>query len=159
MSPKQWRGLLEATDAVDAVAAIETELGVSFRDEGARFAHREAITAAVAPWIAAHTIDEVAARFDALGVCWGRYQSFKELVDRDPRVSLESDLFRNLEQPGIGTYLTPGSPVAFGGTLPLEPTAAPRLGEHTEQILAETLGLSAGEIGALHDDGVVASPS
>ncbi len=159
ISPKQWRGLLEATDAVDAVAAIETELGVSFRDEGARFAHREAITASVAPWIAAHTIDEVAARFDALGVCWGRYQSFKELVDRDPRVSLESDLFRNLEQPGIGTYLTPGSPVAFGGTLPLEPTAAPRLGEHTEQILAETLGLSAGEIGALHDDGVVASPS
>ena len=159
ISPKQWRGLLEATDAVDAVAAIETELGVSFRDEGARFAHREAITAAVAPWIAAHTIDEVAARFDALGVCWGRYQSFKELVDRDPRVSLESDLFRNLEQPGIGTYLTPGSPVAFGGKLPLEPTAAPRLGEHTEQVLAETLGLSAGEIGALHDDGVVASPS
>ena len=159
ISPKQWRGLLEATDAVDAVAAIETELGVSFRDEGARFAHREAITAAVAPWIASHTIDEVAARFDDLGVCWGRYQSFKELVDRDPRVSLESDLFRNLEQPGIGTYLTPGSPVAFGGKLPVEPAAAPRLGEHTEQVLAETLGLSAGEIGALHDEGVVASAS
>ncbi len=157
ISPKQWSGLLEATDATEAVAGIEAELGVSFRDEGERFAHRAAITAAVAPWIAAHTIDEVAARFDSLGVCWGRYQSFKELVDDDPRVSTESELFRAVEQPGIGTYLTPGSPVAFGGRLPVEPSPAPKLGEHTEQILAEMLGLSAGEIGALHDDGVVAS--
>ena len=157
ISPKQWSGLLEATDATDAVAAIEADRGVSFRDEGERFAHREAITAAIAPWIAAHTIDEVAARFDSLGVCWGRYQSFKEMVDHDPRCSTESELFRDVEQPGIGTYLTPGSPVAFDGRLPVEPSRAPALGEHTEQILAEALGLSAAEIGSLHDDGVVAS--
>ncbi|MEM9467233.1 MAG: CoA transferase [Actinomycetota bacterium] len=157
ISPKQWSGLLEATDATDAVAAIETELGVSFRDEGERFAHREAITAAVAPWIARHRIDEVAARFDSLGVCWGRYQTFRELVDDDPRCSTQSELFREVDQPDIGTYLTPGSPVAFDGRLPVEPAPAPRLGEHTEQILAEALGLTPAEIGALHDDGVVAA--
>ena len=122
ISPKQWSGLLEATNATAAVAAIEAEHGVSFRDEGERFAHREAITAAIAPWVAAHGIDEVAARFDDLGVCWGRYQTFKELVDDDPRVSIESELFRNVDQPNIGTYLTPGSPVAFDGKLPVEPT-------------------------------------
>lgn len=157
ISPKQWSGLLEATNATAAVAAIEAERSVDFRDEGARFAHRDAITAAVAPWIAAHTIDEVAARFDALGVCWGRYQSFRELVDQDPRCSTESELFRDVDQPNIGTYLTPGSPIAFAGSLPVEPTRAPALGEHTEPILAETLGLSPAEIGALHDDGIVAS--
>jgi 2-methylfumaryl-CoA isomerase len=32
------------------------------------------------------------------------------------------------------------------------------LGEHTDEILAEELGLSAAEIGALHDAGVVAGP-
>ena len=157
ISPKQWSGLLEATGATEAVAAIEASAGVSFRDEGERFAHREAITAAIAPWIAARTIDEVATRFDALGVCWGRYQSFKEMVDTDPRCSTDSELFRDVEQPGIGTYLTPGSPVAFEGKLPVEPSRAPKLGEHTEQVLADALGLSAAEIGALHDDGVVAS--
>jgi 2-methylfumaryl-CoA isomerase len=157
ISPKQWSGLLEATNATEAVAAIEAEHGVSFRDEGERFVHREAITAAIAPWVAAHGIDEVAARFDDLGVCWGRYQTFKELVDDDPRVSIESELFRNVDQPNIGTYLTPGSPVAFDGKLPVEPTPAPRLGEHTEAILADVLGLSPAEIGSLHDDGVVAS--
>lgn len=157
ISPKQWSGLLEATDATETVAALETELGVNFRDEGERFAHRDAITAAVAPWIAAHSIDEVASRFDALGVCWGRYQTFKELVDDDPRCSTRSELFRSVEQPNIGTYLTPGSPLAFDDRLPVEPGPAPRLGQHTEEILAETLGLSATEIGGLHDDGVVAS--
>ena len=157
ISPKQWSGLLEATDATIAIASLEADLGSNFGDEGERFLHREAVTARIAPWIAEHTIDQVAQRFDTHGVCWGRYQTFTELVESDPRCSTESELFRDVEQPGIGTYLTPGSPVAFGGMLPVEPTCAPRLGEHTEQILSETLGLSAVEIGFLHDDGGVAS--
>jgi 2-methylfumaryl-CoA isomerase len=33
------------------------------------------------------------------------------------------------------------------------------LGEHTDEILADELGLSAAEIGALHDAGVVAGPA
>jgi 2-methylfumaryl-CoA isomerase len=32
------------------------------------------------------------------------------------------------------------------------------LGEHTDHVLAEVLGLSAGEIGRLHDSGIVAGP-
>ncbi len=156
ISPKQWSGLLEATEASEAVAAIGVERGLDFRDEGHRFEARDEITAAIAPWIAARPIDEVAERFDELGVCWGRYQSFKEMVDNDPRCSTESELFREVDQPGIGTYLSPGSPVAFDGLLPVEPTPAPRLGQHTEEILADVLGLSAAEIGDLHDEGIVA---
>ena len=33
---------------------------------------------------------------------------------------------------------------------------APRLGEHTDEILADLLGLDSGEIGRLHDAGIVA---
>jgi 2-methylfumaryl-CoA isomerase len=36
------------------------------------------------------------------------------------------------------------------------PAAAPQLGQHTDEILAGVLGLSAAEIGDLHDEGVVA---
>ena len=40
---------------------------------------------------------------------------------------------------------------------PVPPAAAPLLGMHTDEVLADVLDLSASEIGKLHDDGVVAS--
>ncbi len=36
---------------------------------------------------------------------------------------------------------------------------APALGEHTDEILAEVLGMGEGEIGRLHDEGTVAGPA
>ena len=89
-------------------------------------------------------------------MCWGKYQSFTELVEDDPRVSTQSELFREVAQPDVGTYLSPGSPVAFWDKLPVEPAPAPRLGQHTEQLLGETLGMSTAAIGDLVDRGIVA---
>ena len=54
----------------------------------------------------------------------------------------------------------PGSPLAFGGPGAVERGAAtaPLLGEHTEQVLSDDLGLSPAEVGELFDRGVVAGP-
>ena len=41
----------------------------------------------------------------------------------------------------------------------LPPRRAPRLGEHTDEVLAEVLRLSSAEIGKLHDAGTVAGPT
>jgi len=68
-------------------------------------------------------------------------------------------MFSLLQQPGIGEYLVPGSPLEFSALGRLPPTRAPVLGEHTDQVLAELLGLSDTEIGRLHDAGVVAGPT
>ena len=155
ISPKQWSNLLAATESTAAVSAIAEAEGLDFDDEGDRFEARAEVSAAMRPWIASRTIAEVAARFDELGVCWGRYQTFKQLVDDDPRCSVDGGLFREVDQPQIGTYLAPGSPLAFDGALAVEPTPAPRLGEHTEEILADDLGLTTAEIGHLRDNGTV----
>ena len=156
ISPKQWSSLLEATESAEAVAAIAEAEGLDFGNEGDRFEARAEVSAAIRPWIADRTIAEVAARFDELGVCWGRYQTFKQLVDDDPRCSVDGGLFREVDQPQIGTYLSPGSPLAFDGALAVEPTPAPRLGEHTDEILADDLGLTTAEIGSLRANGTVA---
>ncbi len=156
ITPKQWSSLLEATESSDAVAAVAESRGLDFSDEGDRFVARVEVSAAIGPWIAGRTIAEVAARFDELGVCWGRYQTFTQLVDEDPRCSVEAGLFAEVEQPQIGTYLAPGSPLAFDGMLAVEPARAPRLGEHTEEILADDLGLTTAEIGDLRASGTVA---
>jgi 2-methylfumaryl-CoA isomerase len=65
-------------------------------------------------------------------------------------------MFSTLEQPGIGSYLVPASPLDFSASGRLPARRAPLLGEHTEEILADVLGLGEPEIGRLFDDGTVA---
>jgi 2-methylfumaryl-CoA isomerase len=156
LTSRQWQNLVEATGIQDACSQIEKLLGVDLSDEGDRFASREVIGAVLKPWIISRTLPEVAEIFDAHDVCWGPYQTFTELVETDLRCSSENPMFDLVDQPGIGTYLMPGSPLAFGACERVPPRAAPRLGEHTDEVLAGILGLSDAAIGRLHDDGVVA---
>jgi 2-methylfumaryl-CoA isomerase len=80
------------------------------------------------------------------------------MVAEDPRCSTANPLFSTIEQPGIGAYLVPGSPLQFGALARQAPRRAPLLGEHTDEILADVLGLSSGQIGELRDAHVVAGP-
>jgi 2-methylfumaryl-CoA isomerase len=63
-----------------------------------------------------------------------------------------------LDQPGIGRLAVPGSPVSFGAFDRIAPCPAPVLGQHSEEILSDVLGLGTGQIGRLMDLGVVAGP-
>jgi 2-methylfumaryl-CoA isomerase len=159
LTPRQWQNLVEATGISDACSQIEKLLGVDLSEEGGRFAAREVIGSVLKPWIISRTLAEVGEIFDAHDVCWGPYQTFTELVDGDARCSPENPMFDMVDQPGIGTYLMPGSPLAFGACDRLPPRPAPRVGEHTDEILGEILGLSGAAIGQLHDEGVVAGPA
>jgi 2-methylfumaryl-CoA isomerase len=110
----------------------------------------------MAPFIATHNLNEIAEIFDAKGVCWGPYQTFVQLVNEDRRASAENPMFGHIDQPGVGQVLAPGSPLSFSEIDRGTPTVAPRLGEHTDEILLEVLGMTSNEVGKLHDDGVVA---
>jgi len=159
LTPRQWRALGRATGLADALAQIGPRLAVDLDSEAGRFAARDAIAALVGPWCADRTLAEIAAAFADSGVLWGAFQDFATLVDSDPRCSTANPLFAEIDQPGIGRYLAPGLPVDFSAA-PREPTRpAPRLGEHTDLVLGEVLGLSAAEIGRLHDSGIVAGPT
>ena len=81
------------------------------------------------------------------------------MVENDPRCSPANPMFEELEQPGVGRYLVPGSPLCFGASprVPVKP--APRLGENTDEVLASILGLGDGQIGGLHDRGIIAGPT
>ncbi|MGZ5333115.1 MAG: CoA transferase [Solirubrobacterales bacterium] len=159
LTNRQWRSLVAATDLHDAFEKIEQMLDLDLDLEGDRFAAREVIGSILKPWTIARTMEEIRGVFDANGVCWGPYQTFMELVDDDPRCSDENPMFEQLEQPGIGSYLMSGSPLNFGKVERVPVRRAPVLGEHTEEILADVLGLGEGEIGRLHDEGTVAGPA
>jgi crotonobetainyl-CoA:carnitine CoA-transferase CaiB-like acyl-CoA transferase len=54
-----------------------------------------------------------------------------------------------------GSFLTLGSPLFLSDSPVVEPARAGRLGEHTDEVLASELGMSANDIAKLHDDGVI----
>ncbi len=156
---RQWRNLVAATGLDESFDAIARLMDVDLDEEGGRFTARELLGATLKPWVLLHTLKELRDIFDQHGVSWGPYQTFTELVERDPRCSTMNPMFAEVEQPGIGTYLMPGSPLAFSGAERLAPARAPLLGEHTDEVLAGVLGLSDSEIGRLHDQGVIAGPT
>ena len=156
ITARQWKGLLDAIGGHEAMRHVESMLGVDLSDEGERFEARDLIAPIVARWVGARGYDEVRAAFDAAGVCWGPYRSFLEMVREDPRCSTENPLFEDVDQPGIGRFMMPGSPLEFRrhAREPIRP--APTLGQHTDEILAGVLGLGSAKIGELRDKGIVA---
>ena len=158
LTDRQWRGLVKATGMGEAMAALEAQLGESLAEEGARFRHRGAITEVLAPFFAQHRIEDFARNFDTGGVTWSQFRSFAEAVHEDPDLSTDNPMFHMVDQPGIGRYPTPASPLAFSALDRKAPQPAPDLGEHTEEVLADVAGLSSGEIGVLFDKGIVTGP-
>jgi len=155
---RMWSELGKATGLAEIFAGIGAELGLDLSDEGDRFKASDAISAPLAEWCAQRTLAQIEQTFEGTGVCWGPYQSFKQMLQEDPRCSTSNPLFSELEQPGLGRYLVPGSPLNFGALTREPPVRAPLLGEHTDQILSRDLGMSDGEIGRLRDAGIVAGP-
>lgn len=154
---RQWSGLLSVLGLTEAVAGIEKALGVTFaKDEGVRYQHREVLTPLVEAAVAKRNAGELGVAFDKAGVCWGPYRTLRESIARDAKLVSENPLFSAVAHPSGLTYPTPGASTTLAGRARAVPGRAPRLGEHTDQVLSELLGLSSGEIGRLHDAGRVA---
>jgi len=159
LTARQWTALKEVTGIEPACRGIEDATGAVLDDESGRFEARELIAAILRPWFASRDLTAVRAAFAGTAVSWGPYQTFRQLVTEDPRVSSENPLFAEIEQPRVGSYLVPGSPLEFSADGRLPPRPAPLLGEHTDEVLGEILGIDGRELARLHDRGVVAGPA
>jgi 2-methylfumaryl-CoA isomerase len=152
---KQWRSLLAATDLAEPMSAIERRLGLDLSKEGDRFRGRRELAEVVGGWIGERSFAEVAERFEAAGVCWAPYQTLSELVRADPAASAANPLFERVDSSDLGPMLTARSPLRFDNAAPTEAGRAPALGEHTEAVLGEILGIDAARYAGLHDRGIV----
>lgn len=156
VSPRQWLAIVAVTGTETEVRRLEQALEMDFRDEGDRYRARERLVAVFAPWFAQRDFAQASNALEQADVCWGPYQTVAELVEQDAECSTANPLFSRIEQPGIGNLLTPSQALRFGDLESMPPAPAPSLGQHTDEILADELGLSAAQIGKLHDQGLVA---
>lgn len=153
-TPRQLKALADAGDFADAFAAIESNYNMDLKNEAHRWALRQELAALIEPWVASMSLAEVSTRLAAANALWAPYKTPRELSAGDPLIA-ENPMFQRVDQPGVGQMWSAASPFEFEGRDQLAAKPAPRLGEHTDEILAEILGLASGEIGRLHDAGIV----
>jgi 2-methylfumaryl-CoA isomerase len=156
ITARQWAALLAALGLAPAIAALEAELSVSFaKDEGLRYRHRDRLWPIFEPAFAAHTLADLAALLDAAGVTWAPYRTVAEAAASHDRFGFHIDAMDTITQPSGQSYPAAGAAAHFTGVRRLPVTPAPKLGQHTDEILGTVLGLPEGEIGRLHDEKLV----
>ena len=158
LTDSQWKSLVRATGMEPVFGELEKRSGLDLRQAGNRYRVRREIAKTLEPWFHARMLGEVREIFDKNRVSWSPYRTLRQVVESDPECSTENPMFSMVDQPGIGTYLMPGSPLQFGASPRLAATRAPLLGEHTDEILSTVLELSNSEIANLHDKRIVDGP-
>ncbi len=153
---RQWANLLDALSLGEAVAAIEAARNVSFaKNDGLRFDHRDALYPLFETAIGARDHAELATALDAAGIVHSAYRTMLDAA-QDDRLVGHNPMFTAFDANPSGFAYPAAGPF---GTIPQQergrPHAAPRNGQHSEEILAERLQLSTGEIARLIDSGIV----
>jgi 2-methylfumaryl-CoA isomerase len=157
LTGKQWRAMIEALGIAEPVAALEAQAGVSFANsDHNRFVHREALFAIIQGAAGQADYAELAERLAKAGATFEHYRTMYEAAT-DPALVDANPLFGpSPANPSGFSYPAPRSFANLPGREAGNPEPAPYLGQHSEEVLAERLGLSAGAIGDLIDRGVVA---
>lgn len=116
----------------------------------ARRQHAAQLVAELDAGFAALPFAEIAARLDAADLAWAPLQTPAE-VAADPQAAA-AGAFVEVEDGRGGTYRSPAAPVRFPGADAERLPPAPKLGEHTRQVLSE-LGYDEAHIEAMFADG------
>jgi len=147
MNPDQYARLCRALG--DETLATDPK----FETNDRRVANHDELRARIARGLARETTATWVTRLESAQVAAGPIYEFDEVFD-DPQVR-HLGLVAAIEQPGYGLARMLGFPVGASATPAAIRRPAPRLGEHTGEILGE-LGLPKGEIERLAGAGVVA---
>ena len=139
--PRLWKRLAELIGKAELSEAALVPLA-------ARLVKQDWIDQEVAKWVETQTVDEVLAKTGKQGVpCMRVMEKLEELLD-EPSLKARS-MLHPLEHPLMGVLpglFAPSVPIMTPGEEYPPLTRAPLLGEHTQDILARELGLSAAEI-------------
>ena len=125
-----------------------------FATNEARIAHHPEFKTRLERALSARTVAEWVERMIAAGIAAGPIYEFDQVFD-DAQIR-HMGMVRDVEQPGLGAVRMLGFPFAVGGARPPVRRPAPRLGQHTREVLAE-IGIGADEIERLTRLGAVAA--
>ena len=121
--------------------------GKAFPDNSTRVEQRDDVMKVLTEKIRQLTRAELIARLDEADVPVGPVNDVGEILS-DPHVRARR-LVGSFDYPGVGEFKALALPYKFLGWDNPEVGAPPALGEHTEKVLSELLGISASEVSRL----------
>ncbi len=136
----------------DVIDKPEWKEDPKFATPPARLPHLNEVFGAIEDWTMIKTKFEVMEICNPLNIPVGPILSMKEISEEQ---SLrETGTVVEVDHPERGPYLSVGNPVKLSGS-PSEVVRSPLLGEHTEEIMRDVVGLSDEEITEAKEDGVI----
>lgn len=155
VTPRQWANLVAILSLGPAVTAIEAERNVNFaRDDGSRFTHRDALYPLFEAAIATRAHADLVSAFDTNGIVHSAYRTMFDAAN-DPALVADNPVFGRALNPSGLDYPAAGSFATIPQLNRNEPQSAPLNGSNSEEVLADRLGLSSGQIAKLIDAGTV----
>ena len=135
----EWRGLVRAMGRPDWAA--DEKFGLL----AGRLEHQETLDRNIEAWT--RTLDkyEVMAVCQAAGVRAMPVQSSQDRVENDPQLA-HRELFSPMEHPVLGRNRFQNAPFKLSETPARHRSAAPLIGEHTQEVLEGLLGLPHEEV-------------
>ncbi|HEV7268152.1 MAG TPA: CaiB/BaiF CoA-transferase family protein [Falsiroseomonas sp.] len=124
-----------------------------FRTNAARVANRQAVTDALTPVMQSRTTADWVAALEAQKIGCGPINKLSD-VFADPHVQARGCVVE-LEHASGEAVKVIANPVRLSATPPDYRVPPPLLGEHSEEVLSGLLGMSAEEVAALREKGVV----
>lgn len=124
-----------------------------FSDPQRRLARAAEVDAVVADWVAAHSLSEAMAVFDAAEVAAAPVYEITDLVaDEQLR---HREVFVSVADDELGAMTVQAPVPRFSAHAGRVDSLGPRLGEHNTEVYHEILGLTAGEIEQMRSEGAL----
>ena len=139
-NPEHWTRLLKVMGREDLIGDKR------YDTPAARTERREEVDAIVAAWTITHDKQTAMNLVSGATIPSGAVLDTRELAD--DKSFQDRKIRQTMKHPTVGDYVMSGWPVRFGGTPPAV-GAAPLLGQHSGDVLADWISMDRAEIAAL----------
>ena len=154
--PDDYVAIVMAGDSWDSILALANRADLigdaRFATAEARQSRLDEVEAIVSSWTRTVTKFEAMDILTDLGIPASAVQDSCEVL-ADPHLKAR-DMVLDVHDPARGDYQIIGCPIKVEGN-DVEVRPPPLLGEHSEEVLSDLLGMSRDEIASLRDEGVV----
>ena len=144
--PQIWEPLLKTMGRDDLIGDPR------YSTPEARLERLDEVYALVEAWSSQYTKFEVMDILNEIDVPCGPIMATEDLIKDEHLRSRQ--MIVDVEHPARGTFTTVGCPLKLSAS-PVEIMSSPLLGEHTEEILTETLGYKAEDVQRMREAGTI----